>query len=329
MAEKRKAVRRNPYDVLGVARDADEAALKKAYRKLAQESHPDRHPDDAAAEERFKEINQAYQVLSDPERRSAYDEFGDIALDPNFDAERARAARAQGFGGFPGGGFTFSSGDAEGFTDLGSLFEDLFGGGTAAGPRARAPRARRGHDLETTIELDFVDAALGCEQRVELQRPEPDGRSTRSETLTVRIPPGVSDGGRIRLAGKGGPGRAGGPAGDLIARVRVRSHPLFRREGRDIHVEAPLTFTEATLGTEFEVPTLDGRVMLRVPPGTDSGSKLRLRGKGIPASGGQPAGDMYVGIRIRVPKQLDDEARQRVKELEPLGPDDVREDFGG
>lgn len=325
MAGKGKAGRRNPYEVLGVARDADAATVKKAYRKLAQESHPDRHPDDPQAEDRFKEINQAYQVLSDPERRSAYDEFGDIALDPNFDAERARAARSQGFGGFPGGGFSFSTGDAEGFTDLGSLFEDLFGGAGAAG-RARGPRARRGPDLETTIELDFVDAALGCEQRIELQLPQADG-SARSETLAVRIPPGVSDGGRIRLAGKGGPGRGGGPAGDLIARVRVRPHSLFRREGRDIHIEAPVSVTEATLGAEFEVPTLDGRVMLRVPPGTDSGSKLRLRGKGIPAAGGQPAGDLYVGIRIRVPKKLDDEARQRVKDLEPLGPHDLRKEF--
>jgi DnaJ-class molecular chaperone len=312
------------YQVLGVARDADAAAIKKAFRRLAQESHPDRHPDDPGAEDRFKRINKAYSVLSDPERRAAYDEFGDIALDPNFDAEKARAASAQGFGGFPGGGFTFSSGDPEGFADLGSLFENLFGGG--GGPRA--PRTRRGSDLETTLQLDFVDAARGCEQRVDLQRPDPAGGPPRTETLNVRIPSGVADGGKIRLAGKGGPGMAGGPAGDLIAKIRVRPHRLFRREGRDIHLEAPVTIGEATLGTEFEVPTLDGSVMLRVPPGTDSGSKLRLRGKGIPADGrGKPAGDLYVSIRIRVPKDLDDEGRQRVKELETLGPHGVRDDF--
>ena len=309
---------RSPYVVLGVPTTADDATIKKAYRRLAQESHPDQNPGDPEAEERFKAINQAYQVLSDPERRAAYDEFGDIALDPNFDAERARQARS--FGGFPGGGghFEFDTSGAGGFGDLGSLFADLFGGGATNGPRPRG-----GANLETTIELDFVDAALGCEHRVDLQRPG-SAPGAPPETLTVRIPPGVADGGRIRLAGKGAEGSHGGPAGDLFARIRVRPHPLFRREGRDIHLEAPVTIGEATLGTEFEVPTLDGRVLLRVPPGTDSGSKLRLRGKGIPAHGREAAGDLYVSIRIRVPKQLDDEARQRVKELDALGPADLR-----
>jgi curved DNA-binding protein len=320
-----KGAQFNPYEVLGVPRDADPATLKKAYRRLAQESHPDQNPNDPKAEERFKQINRAYQVLSDAERRAAYDEFGDIALDPNFDAERARQARSfRGFSGEPGG-FTFQGGDAEGFGDLGSLFENLFGGGGPTGHAQRRPR--RGANLETTLELDFVDAARGCEQRVDLQRPDPSGGPGRSETLHIRIPPGVSDGGKIRLAGKGAPGESGAPAGDLIARIRVRPHRLFRRDGRDLHVEAPVTVTEATLGAEFEVPTLSGKVMLRVPPGTDSGSKLRLRGKGIPAHGGKPAGDLYVSIRIRVPKDLDDEGRQRLKELESLGPPDVRKDF--
>jgi DnaJ-class molecular chaperone len=315
------------YQELGVPRDADADTLKKAFRRLAQESHPDQNPDDPQAEERFKRINQAYSVLSDPDRRAAYDEFGDIALDPNFDADRARAASSQGFGGFPGGGVSFSSGDPEGFADLGSMFENLFGGG---GQGARQPRTRRGRDMETTLELDFTDAALGCEQRVDLQHPDPAGGATRSETLTVRIPAGVADGGKIRLAGKGGPGMAGGPAGDLIAKIRVRPHKLFRREGRNIHLEAPVTIAEATLGAEFEVPTLDGKVMLRVPAGTDSGSKLRLRGKGIPADGrGKPAGDLYVSIRIRVPKDLNDEDGQHLKDLEALGPPGVRDDFAG
>ncbi len=313
------------YDLLGVPRDADADAIKKAYRKLARESHPDSNPDDPSAEDRFKKISQAYAVLSDAERRTAYDEFGDIALDPNFDADRARAASAQGFGGFPGGGFTFNAGDPEGFADIGGLFENLFGG--AAGG-ARAPRARRGSDLETRLDIDFIDAALGCEQRIELQRPDAKGGPPRSESLKVKIPAGVADGGKIRLAGKGGPGMAGGPAGDLIARIRVRPHRLFRREGRDIHIEAPITVSEAALGTQFEVPTLDGKVMLSVPAGTDSGSKLRLRGKGIPADGrGKPAGDLYVSIRIRVPKDLDDEARRSLKDLERLGPEGIRDDF--
>jgi DnaJ-class molecular chaperone len=306
---------KSPYDVLGVARDADADAIKKAYRRLAHESHPDRHPDDPEAEERFKALNQAHTVLGDPERRQAYDQLGDIALDPNFDADAARAA-SQGFGGFPGGRFT--SGQA-GPGDFGSLFEDLFAGGQ------RVARPRRGVDLETTIELEFVDAALGCERRVDLRRPTADGSAGPSETLSVRIPPGVTNGGRIRLAGKGGPGSANGPPGDLMARIRVRPHPLFKRQGRDIHMEASISVTEAVLGTEFEVPTLDGQVMLRVPTGTDSGSKLRLRGKGIPAAAGAAAGDLYVSLRIRVPKDLDEEAKQQWKDLEAYGPTDLRD----
>ena len=163
-----------------------------------------------------------------------------------------------------------------------------------------------------------MEAALGCERRV----------TVNGQNLDVRIPPGIADGGRIRLAGKGAPGVHGGPPGNLVARVRVRPHRLFRREGRDVTVEASVSITEAVLGTEFEVPTLDGKVMLRVPPGTDSGSKLRLRGKGIPGSRpGEPAGDLYVSIRIRVPKDLDDEARQKIKELDSLGPQGLRDDF--
>jgi len=294
----------NPYDVLGVPRQADEAAIKKAYRKLAQASHPDRNPDDPEAEERFKQIGRAYAVLSDAEQRRAYDEFGEIALDPNFDAERARATSHMG-----------------GFNDLGSLFEDLLG----AAPRR--PRARRGADLETQLELEFLEAALGCKRRIDLRRPE-TGASPASESLEVRVPVGVHDGARIRLAGKGSPGHAGGPPGDLLARVRVRPHRLFRRTGHDLQLDADVSIAEATLGTEFEVPPLDGKVMLRVPPGTDSGSKLRLRGKGIPASNGQPAGDLYVAIRIRVPKDVDEDAVQKLKDLQALGPRELRGEFG-
>ncbi len=321
---------RSLYDVLGVPPGADDDAIKKAYRRLAQESHPDRHPDDLGAEERFKAISQAYQVLRDADRRRAYDEFGDVARDPSFDAERARAA-SRGFyqgspqgwqGGFPGGGFTTSQG---GFGDLASLFGDLFG--SDAGTPRRPRSDRRGADLETTIELDFVDAALGCERRIGLRRPGADGSPGRSETLNVQIPPGVADGVRIRLAGKGGPGSAGGPPGDLMARVHVRPHRLFRREGRDIHMQASICVPEAVLGTEFEVPTLDGQVILHVPPGTDSGSKLRLRGKGIPGVGQAPAGDLYVSIRIRVPKDLDEEARRQWKDLEVHGPTGLRDEL--
>lgn len=290
----------NPYQVLGVSRDADDAAIKQAYRRLAQASHPDHNPDDPTAEERFKEVGSAYAVLSDPEKRKAYDQFGDAALHPNFDPRQAH-----GFGGGPFGG---------GGVDLGSLFEDLLGGagGQSFGRQRRGPQ--RGADLETTLELDFAQAALGCTRRV----------TVHGKSLDVRIPAGVADGAKIRLAGKGAPGSQGGPSGHLFANIRVRPHRLFRREGRDLHLEASITVSEAILGTEFEVPTLDGKLVLQVAPGTDSGSKLRVRGKGIP---GQPPGDLYVAIRIRVPKEIDDETRQKVKELGALGPHGLREDL--
>jgi curved DNA-binding protein len=315
------------YAILGVARDADDATIKKSYRKLAQKYHPDMNADDAAAEERFKKISHAYAILSEPERRKSYDEFGHVATDPNFDAEAARRAQA----GFRGGSGDFSDmfgafGGNRGFGggdpgDLGGLFENLFAGG-----RAQRPRRRRGADLETVIDLEFTEAALGTDKRVEVTRPGPDGLP-RSESLTVRVPPGVNDGARIRLAGKGREGTGSGTPGDLYARVRVRPHRLFQRVGRDIQLEVPVSITEAVLGTEFEIPTLEGPVRLQIPPGTDSGSKLRLREKGVPAAAGEPAGHLYVTVRIKVPKQLDDETRLKFEELSSCDPTDLRRDL--
>lgn len=296
---------KDPYALLGVPRDADADAIKKAYRKLAQKYHPDRNPGDAAAEERFKQISSAHAVLSDPDRRKNFDEFGEIALDPNFDAERAREA-SRAFGGHPR--------SAGGFQDLGgfgSVFEDLFGGG---GGRRRGAFPQAGQDLETSLTLDFADAVLGSEQRIELQRPDPSGASER-QTLTVRIPPGVEDGARIRLAGKGGPGANGGPPGDLYARIQVRPHRFLTRDGDDLALEIPVSIAEAIRGAAVEIPTLDGRVTLRVPPGTDGGSRLRLRGKGVPAHAGREAGNLYVTIRIRVPKKLSEAQSSLVEEL--------------
>ena len=316
--------RRDPYQVLGVERNADDAAIKKAYRRLAQQSHPDMNPDDPQAEEHFKEISQAYAVLSDPERRSGYDEFGAIALDPNFNVEQARAATR----GFGGAGFAreghagrFQGGEIP-FGDLGSMFGDLFGEA-----RHRRPRARRGADLETSLTLDFIEAAQGCERRIEVQRPAAGGGPPEKQTLKLRIPVGVPDGGKIRLTGQGAPGSAGGPPGDLLARIRVRPHPVFRRDGRDIRLEASIGVSEAVVGTEFEIPTLDGRVSLRVPAGTDSGSKLRLQGKGIPGSEGTAPGDLYVEIRIRVPKNLDEETKQKFAALADSDPPGLRKDL--
>jgi len=313
--------RRDLYAVIGVARDASADDIKKAYRKLAQKYHPDQNADDPEAEEKFKEVSAAYTVLSDEQRRKDYDEFGDMAIDPNFDADKARQAGGQ-FGGFGGGDFaqSFSRGGG-GFQDaggFGSLFEDLFSGG---GPRQ--PRQRRGADVEAELELDFIDAIKGSEQSLTLARPE----SGRRETLNVRIPPGVKEGGRIRLAGKGSPGMNGGPNGDLFAKVRIRPHPVFERDGDHIRMEAPISVAEAVNGASIEIPTLDGRVQLRIPAGTDGGSKLRLRGKGVPGRGGKNAGDLFVTVRIRVPKELDDEKREQLDALLEQDPTELRADL--
>ncbi len=306
---------KDPYKILGVPRDADEDTIRKAYRKLARELHPDVNPDNPAAEERFKEVSEANSVLSDSEKRKAYDEFGEVSFQPGFDAAEARRARDAFGGGF--GGFANSGGGGPGAHGFEDLFSNLFG---RSGP-GRGPR--RGADLEASVDLDFLDAARGCEQRFQVSRPTRDGRQ-RSEPVTVRIPPGVADGGQIRLRGKGGEGLGGGPAGDLIATIRVRPHPLFRREDRDILLEVPVTISEATLGTKVEVPSLDGRVTVTVPPGTDSGAKLRLRGKGVPHPSGGPAGDFYVIIKIVVPKDLDDAASRQLAEIAADKPVDLR-----
>ena len=297
------------YRELGVPRDADAASIKKAYRKLAQAHHPDRTAGDTRSEDRFKRVSAAYAVLSDAKRRRDYDEFGEIAIDPNFDADQARRAGP----GFGGGGFGggFGGSDFGQGGDFGSLFENLFGGG---GRPAQPPRRRKGADLATTLDLDFADAVRGCEKRVDLDRPQANG-TTRRENLTVRIPGGIDDGGRIRLAGKGAPGAEGGPPGDLLATVRVRPHRFLKRAQRDLTMEVPISVLEAIKGVEIELPTLEGTVNLRVPPGSNGGSRLRLRGKGVPGGGGQAAGDLYVTLRIQVPGVLGEEQTRRLEEI--------------
>jgi DnaJ-class molecular chaperone len=330
--------RRDLYEVLGVARDADEATLKKAYRKLARQYHPDVNPGDSGAEERFKEISEAYAVLSDPEKKRNYDEFGDVSLSGGFDAEAARRARdsfgarfGTGAGGFgrPGGGFEafFQEGPGGEEIHFGGDLDELLGRMMGRGRAGRRGPSgpRRGADLEAELELDLRDAALGSEQRLALARPGAGG--PRSETVTVKVPRGMVDGARIRIPGKGAEGQEGGPPGDLHATIRVRPHPLFRAEGRDLHLDLPVTFAEATLGAEIEVPTLEGRATLTLPPGTDSGKRLRLRGKGIPGAGRHPDGDLYVTVRIRVPRDLDAEGRRRVEAVRALGPEDPRREL--
>jgi DnaJ-class molecular chaperone len=313
---------RDLYKVLGVSRDADAETLKKAYRKLARRHHPDVNPGDKAAEEKFKEISEAYDVLSDPTKRRNYDEFGEISLQGGFDAEQARRAReafGQRFGGGEGEFRSYGAGEPFEFGDLDDLL-GRFGFGGRSGPRGAGRAAGlRGSDIEATLELDFLEAVRGGEKRITLQLAGEDGRA-RTETFTARIPPGVSDGGRIRLRGKGAPGLGGGPPGDLWAVVRVRPHPFFRREGRDVSLDVPVTLAEAVRGARIEVPTLDGRATVTVPPGTDSGRKLRLRGKGVPDPSGRPPGDLYVVIQIRVPKSLDAAALDALAAAQPEDP---------
>ena len=300
----------DPYRELGVPRTADAAEIKKAYRSLAQKFHPDRNEGDVESEEKFKRVSAAYAVLSDEKRKQQYDEFGEIALDPNFDAENYRRAT----GGFHGGGFRegfqgspFSGNFNEG-QGFGNIFEDLFGG------RAQGPRPQRGADLETSLELDFAEAALGAEKRVDLDRPQPGGGSQR-ETLKVRIPAGADDGSRIRLSGKGAPGSHGGPNGDLFARLRVRPHAFLKRSDRDLSMDLPISVMEAIEGAKIDIPTLEGTVSLRVPPGSSGGTRLRLRGKGVAASKSKKEGDLYVTLRIKVPKEVDPEKLTQLKEI--------------
>jgi len=306
----------NPYTVLGVAREATTDEIKKVYRRLARETHPDLNPGDAKAEARFKEVSAAYDVLSDPEKRKQFDEFGEIALEAGFDAERARAARdrfssrfgAPGDAGFGDGGEGFAFGGIE---DLLRGFYAQGGAGGPGGPggargaRGGASGGMRfrmdGPDVEASMALDFALAVKGGERRIGIARPRADG-SRIDEEITVRIPPGVTDGGRLRIPGKGGEGMNGGEPGDLWVRVTVEPHPIFRRDGRDLEFELPITLAEAVAGGRVEVPTLDGRATLTIPPGTSSGSRLRLRGQGVPAARGAEAGDLYARIKIVVPK---------------------------
>ena len=319
-----EAAKPDLYQTLGVARDASEDAIRKAYRKLARRHHPDVNPNDKGAEDKFKEVSHAYSVLSDAEKRRAYDEFGAISLEGGFDPEAARRSREAfgarfGRGGRPGG---FGEGEGIAFEGLDDLFSNLFERQGSGRGRGRG----RGADVEAELELDFLDAARGAEQRLSLARPQPDG-SLREETVTIRIPPGVADGGRLRIPGKGGPGFGGGPAGDLHARIRVRPHRFFRREERDLLVDVEISVREATLGAKVDVPTLDGRVTLTVPPGTDSGTRLRVRGKGIPSPSGGAPGDLYAIVQIRVPRGVGEHERELLDELAKFDPPDLRKDL--
>ena len=360
------AEKRDYYEVLGIQKGASEDEIKKAYKKLARKYHPDMNPGDKEAEEKFKEVNEANEVLSDPEKKARYDQFGFAGVDPNYGAGAG--------GGAYGGGFDFG--------DLGDIFGSFFGGGF--GGQRRNPNApQRGESIRASVSIDFTEAAFGCEKEVTLERSEqcatcggngcapgttpeicpdcrgsgtvqtrrqtpmgvfastspcrkcggtgriihqpcPDCRGSgavrKRRTIKISIPAGIDHGQTISLRGQGNAGKNGGPAGDLLITVMVRPHELFRRDGTDVFCEAPITFTQAVLGAELEIPTIDGKVKYSIPEGTQTGTVFRLKGKGIPVLNGRGRGDQYVTVTIETPRNLNREQKDALRKFsEALG----------
>ena len=367
------AEKRDYYEVLGIGKNATDAEIKSAYRKLAKKYHPDLNPGNKEAEEKFKEVNEANDVLSDPQKRQRYDQFGFAGVDPNY-----AAANGGGAGGF-GGGF--------GGVDLGDIFGDIFGGGFGGGfggfgggsstRTANAPR--KGHDIQASVILTFEEAAHGCSKKITINRqdtcpdcggtgaakgtsPEtcPDcggrgyvvtqqrtpfgvmqsqqpcshcggrgtiirnpcktcrgtGKTAARKSLEINIPAGIDDDQNIALRGQGDAGSNGGPAGDVIVHVTVKADPMFERDGYDVTIHVPITFSQAVLGDDVEVPTVDGRIVQHIPEGTQSGTKFRLRGQGIQYLNGRGRGDMYVKCEVEIPKKLNKAQRDALKKFE-------------
>ncbi|MDR3741477.1 MAG: molecular chaperone DnaJ [Terracidiphilus sp.] len=344
------------YEVLGVSRDASDQDLKSAYRKQAMKYHPDRNPDNHAAEEKFKEASEAYQVLSDADKRAAYDRYGHAGVNGG------------GPGGYGGGGFS-------GAVDLGDIFGDLFGEMfSMGGQQQRGSRQRRGDDLRYDLDISFEDALFGTETEVRIRRmqacetchgsgsasgrgpsvcPQCQGRGqiryqqgffsvaracsacggsgqivtdpcgtchgetrvARESKLKVKVPAGVEEGTRIRYGGEGDAGRNGGPSGDLYIVLAVGQHDFFEREGYDLHCVMPISFPQAALGAEIEIPAPDGTVTLKVPEGTQSGKELRVRGKGVPHLNERGRGDLIVRVLVQTPKKLSRQQRELVEQL--------------
>ena len=367
------AEKRDYYEVLGLGKNATDAEIKSAYRKLAKKYHPDLNPGDKTAEEKFKEVNEAHDVLSDPEKRKRYDQFGFAGVDPNYGA--GQSGGASGFGGFGGAGGV----------DLGDIFGDIFGGGFGGfggfGGSARAnPNApRKGHDIQASVILTFEEAAHGCSKKITLnrqqtcpdchgtgceagsspetctqcggrgyvvtqqrtpfgvmqsQQPSPHcggrgtiiknpcktchgtGKTAARKTLEVKIPAGIDDDQNMALRGQGDAGSNGGPAGDVIVHVTVKRDAVFERDGYDVYVRVPITYSQAVLGAEIEVPTVDGKVAQKIPEGTQSGTKFRLRGQGIQYLNGRGRGDQYVIVEVEIPKKLNRTQREALKAFE-------------
>jgi len=297
---------RDYYEILGVNKNASDEELKRAYRKLAMKYHPDRNPNKKEAEERFKEINEAYAVLSDREKRKQYDTFG-------ADGFRQRFTQEDIFRGFDfdeilsnlfggRGKREFRFGGRGGFD-----FGDLFSGQYGYQDRGRTPQ--KGEDILYELAISLEEAAFGGEKRISYRK------NGRVEEISVKIPRGIPSGKKLRLTGKGMPGKNGGPHGDLYLQVSIAEHPIFSREGDDLVVEREINFSEAVLGTTIEVPTLEGMKKVKVPPGTQSHTKMRLKGLGIPHFQKEGKGDEYVKVIVRIPKRVTEKSRELIQEL--------------
>ena len=363
------AEKRDYYEVMGIPKNASEDEIKKAYRKLAKKYHPDLNPGDKNAEEKFKELNEAYEVLSDKDKKARYDQFGHAGVDPNF-------------GGGPAGGSPFTGG-----IDLGDIFDSFFGG-FGGGTRRQNPNApRRGSDTEAVVNVSFEEAAKGCKKtvsfskidsckdcggsgaekgtsaktcpqcggsgRVSVSQRTPfgvvqtsrgcdrcggsgkviehpcktcggTGRVRRQKTIEVNIPAGIDNDQVLNVRGQGNAGQNGGPAGDLQVYVNVRPHPIFERRGNDVWCEMPITFSQAALGAEVTVPTIDGKVSYQVREGTQPGDVFKLRGKGIPYVNGRGRGDQYVQVTVEVPRNLTQKQKDVLKEFDSSTKDDSK-----
>jgi molecular chaperone DnaJ len=371
------------YELLGVSRKASAKDIRAAFRKLARKYHPDLNPGDKAAEEKFKQLQEAYDVLSDSKKRQMYDQYGFYSENaPTGDYGQSGTAGDKV--NFDFNGFDFSGGSGGTGAGAGASFRDLFsqffGGRGGVGLEEEA---EPGSSLEYKLEIDFWDAVRGAVKKLQITRMDTcetchgtgaigspqtcptcqgsgtvqqaagkmrfnvpcsrcggtgklrtacktcggEGRVRRTETIDVRIPAGVASGGRVRVPGKGNAGTMGAPAGDLYLLVEVRPHPFFERRGNDLYTKVPVTVSEATLGAKVEVPTIDGRSIVRIPPATNSGSTLRLREKGVPNARSGARGDQYVEIQVIVPKPTDERVRNIMKELETVAPDDPRKDL--